>query len=146
MTFARPLAALVAAGLATTPALAQTIQKTETVASGKTGRLVVVPSLKKDCSEGPMPEFRFAATPKNGVLLVKAGKQRTPASFRCPNKDTAAIGVFYQPKSGFTGTDEATVEIKNSDGDVQTQVFKITVEAAKDGGKGSDAKKESTDL
>jgi len=145
MTFARPLAALVAGGLLTAagPAWADTVQKTETVASGKTGRLLVTPNLKKDCSEGPMPEFRFSAYPKNGAVVVKAGKQKTPASFRCPNKEAGVMGVFYQPKDGFTGSDELTFEVKSADGDVQTRVFKITVEAAS---KGGDAKKESNDL
>ncbi len=145
MTIARPLAALVAGGLliAAGPARAETVQKTETVASGKTGRLLVTPNLKKDCSEGPMPEFRFSAYPKNGAVVVKAGKQKTPASFRCPNKEAGVMGVFYQPKDGFTGSDELTFEVKSADGEVQTRVFKITVEAAS---KGGDAKKESNDL
>ncbi|GJD78343.1 4-aminobutyrate aminotransferase [Methylobacterium gregans] len=146
MTFVRPLAALVAGGLliAAGPVQAETVQKTETVASGKTGRLLVTPNLKKDCSEGPMPEFRFSAYPKNGAVIVKAGKQKTPASFRCPNKEAGVMGVFYQPKDGFTGSDELTFEVKSADGDVQTRVFKITVEAASKGG--GDAKKESNDL
>ncbi|AWN35569.1 4-aminobutyrate aminotransferase [Methylobacterium radiodurans] len=145
MTFARPLAALVAGGLliAAGPVQAETVQKTETVASGKTGRLLVTPNLKKDCAEGPMPEFRFSAYPKNGAVIVKAGKQKTPASFRCPNKEAGVMGVFYQPKDGFTGSDELTFEVKSADGEVQTRVFKITVEAA---AKGGDAKKDSNDL
>lgn len=145
MTFVRPLAALVAGGLliAAGPVQAETVQKTETVASGKTGRLLVTPNLKKDCSEGPMPEFRFSAYPKNGAVVVKAGRQKTPAGFRCPNKEAGVMGVFYQPKDGFTGSDELTFEVKSADGEVQTRVFKITVEAAS---KGGDTKKESNDL
>ncbi|HEV7440880.1 MAG TPA: 4-aminobutyrate aminotransferase [Methylobacterium sp.] len=147
MTAVRPLVALVAGSLlAAAPALAQTtITKSETAASGKSVRLAIVPNLKKDCSAGPMPEFRITVAPKNGATINKVGKQRTPASYRCPNKEVAVQGLFYQSKDGFTGSDEVTFEIKTSDGQVQTQNIKITVGAApakKDG----DAKKDSTDL
>ena len=128
------------------PALAQTtITKSETVAAGKTVRLAIVPNLKKDCSAGPIPEFRISGAPKNGALITKSGKQKTPSSYRCPNKDAAVQGLFYQPKDGYTGADEVTFEIKNSDGQVQTQNIKITVEAASSK-KESDAKKDSSDL
>jgi hypothetical protein len=153
MTFASPIAARVAAGLVAAsltaaPALAQTtITKSETVAAGKTVRLAIAPNLKKDCSIGPMPEFKVSGAPKNGALITKTGKQKTPASYRCPNKEAGVQALFYQPKAGFTGADEVTFEIKSADGQVQTQNIKITVEAAsKDAGKGGDAKKEGTDL
>jgi hypothetical protein len=53
--------------------------------------------------------------------------------------------LFYQPNSGFTGSDEVTFEVKSSDGQVQTQTVKITVgtAAAKSG---DESKKEGTDL
>ncbi|MGU3539457.1 Ig-like domain-containing protein [Methylobacterium sp. A54F] len=142
----RILVPAIAAGLLAAPALGQTtITKSETVQSGKTVRLAIVPNLKKDCSAGPMPEFRISGAPKNGVTITKVGKQTTPASYRCPNKETAVQGLFYQPKAGFTGADEVTFEIKNADGQVQTQNIKITVEAAT-GKKDADAKKSGTDL
>ncbi len=143
----RPVLALVAGGLLlAAPALAQTtITKSETVASGKTVRIAIVPNLKKDCSPGPMPEFKVSGAPKNGALITKVGKQKTPSSYRCPNKETAVQGLFYQPKAGFTGADEVVFEIKNADGQVQTQNIKITVEAASSK-KDADAKKDSSDL
>ena len=143
----RPALVLAAGGLLLgAPAFAQTtITKSETVAIGKTVRIAIVPNLKKDCSSGPMPEFKVSGAPKNGALITKVGKQRTPATYRCPNKDAAVQGLFYQPKAGYTGPDEVTFEIKNSDGQVQTQNIKITVEAGS-GKKDTDAKKESTDL
>ncbi len=146
MTFARPLAALLAGSLVVAPAFAQTtITKSETVSAGKTARLAIVPNLKTDCSAGPMPEFKVSGAPKNGALITKTGKQKTPANYRCPNKDTAVQALFYQPKAGFTGADEVTFEIRNADGKVQTQNIKITVEAGS-GKAGGDAKKEGTDL
>jgi hypothetical protein len=94
-----------------------------------------------------MPEIRVSGAPKNGSLITKVGKIKTPAKYRCPSKEAAVQAVFYQSKDGFTGSDEVTVDVKDSDGNVQTQNIKITVNAAKsDTVKPDAAKKESTDL
>lgn len=142
----RSTATLFAIVALTAPALAQTtVTRSETVASGKTVRLAIVPNLKKDCSAGPMPEIRVSGAPKNGSLVTKVGKIKTPASYRCPNKDAAVQAVFYESKANFTGDDEVVVDIKNSDGQVQTQTIKITVGSAA-AKTGSEAKKEGTEL
>ncbi|WP_375409954.1 4-aminobutyrate aminotransferase [uncultured Methylobacterium sp.] len=142
----RSTATLVAIVALTAPALAQTtVTRSETVASGKTVRLAIVPNLKKDCTAGPMPEIRVSGAPKNGSLVTKVGKIKTPASYRCPNKDAAVQAVFYESKANFTGADEVVVDIKNSDGQVQTQTIKITVGSAA-GKTGGEAKKEGTEL
>jgi hypothetical protein len=148
MLLARSLTFLVAGALLAGPALAQTtVTRSETAASGKSVRLAIVPNLKKDCSTGPMPEIRVSGAPKNGSLITKVGKIKTPAKYRCPSKEAAVQAVFYQSKDGFTGSDEVTVDVKDSDGNVQTQNIKITVNAAKsDTAKPDAAKKESTDL
>lgn len=148
MLLARSLTFLVAGTLLAGPALAQTtVTRSETAASGKSVRLAIVPNLKKDCSTGPMPEIRVSGAPKNGSLITKVGKIKTPAKYRCPSKEAAVQAVFYQSKDGFTGSDEVTVDVKDSDGNVQTQNIKITVNAAKsDTAKPEAAKKESTDL
>lgn len=144
MTAIAPIVALVAGSLVAGPALAQTtVTRSETAATGKSVRLVIAPNLKKDCSAGPLPEIKVTTAPKNGSLITKAGKIKTPGSYRCPNKEADVQAVFYQSKPSFTGSDEVTVEIKNADGAVQTQNIRITVDAA---GKKDDAKKEGTDL
>ncbi len=126
------------------PALAQTtVTKSETVPAGKQARLVIVPNLKKDCSTGPMPEIKVVTPPKSGSLITKAGKLKTPAKYRCPNKDTEAQAIFYQPNSGYTGADGVVVEIKNSDGEVEKRDIRITVDK---GDKPKTEKKEGTDL
>lgn len=147
LTGTRPLVALLAAGaLLAGPALAQTATtRSETAQSGKSARIVVAPNLKKDCSIGPLPEFRIVTAPKNGSTITKTAKTKTPGSYRCPNKEAGVQALFYQSKDGFTGSDEITVEIKTADGQAVTQTIRITVEAAsakKDGA----AKKDSTDL
>ena len=143
----RPFAALLVGSLVLAgPALAQsTTNRTKTVAPGKAVRLEIAPNLKKDCSPGPMPEFKVSGPPKNGSIITKVGKLKTPANYRCPNKEAAVQALFYQPNNGFTGADEVTFEVRSSDGQVQTQTVKITV-AATGGKSGDDAKKEGTDL
>ena len=126
------------------PALAQTtVTKSETVPAGKQARLVIVPNLKKDCSAGPMPEIKVVTPPKSGSLITKAGKLKTPAKYRCPNKDAEVQAIFYQPNGGYTGSDGVVVEIKNSDGEIEKRDIRITV--GKDD-KSKDEKKSGTDL
>jgi hypothetical protein len=143
----RPLVAVLAGSLALAgPASAQTtVTRAKTVASGQTVRLEIAPNLKKDCTPGPMPEFKVSGAPKNGSVITKVGKLKTPASYRCPNKEAAVQALFYQANAGYTGADEVVFEVKSSDGQVQTQNIKITVGPASSK-TGSDAKKEGTDL
>ncbi|SFG90661.1 4-aminobutyrate aminotransferase [Methylobacterium gossipiicola] len=151
MSLARSTAAVATAlsfgCLLAAPALAQTtVTRSETAAPGKSVRLAIVPNLKKDCSAGPMPEIRVSGAPKNGSLITKAGKIKTPASYRCPNKEASVQAIFYQSKDGFTGADEVTVDVKDADGNVQTQNIRITVDGAKKDVPAKDAGKSGTDL
>ncbi len=135
------LAALVGCAMVGTslPALAQTTVTTrESAATAKPVRLAVAPNLKGDCSTGPVPEVRVTAAPKNGSLITRTTKMKTPASYRCPNKEAEVQAVYYRSKAGFTGADETTFEIKTADGTVQRRTVQITV--------GATAGKESTDL
>jgi hypothetical protein len=147
------LAVLMAAApvLSAGPVLAQAPKVREhSVASGKQVRLVMVPNLKKDCSLGPQPELKVTSPPKNGALIQRAGKVKTPATYRCPNADANVQALFYESKAGFTGSDEVTVEIKGTDGNVSTQTIKLTVGPAgtKEGPKDAKdgPKKDATDL
>ncbi|WP_232627817.1 4-aminobutyrate aminotransferase [Methylobacterium sp. Leaf118] len=140
------IAALCAAPGLVGSALAQTtVTRSESVPTGKSTRLVIVPNLKKDCSNGPMPEIKVTTAPKFGSLITKSGKLKTPAKFRCPNKDADVQAIFYQSNGGYTGPDAVTVEIKNSDGDIEKRDIRITVDAAKADDKAKE-KKETTDL
>ena len=149
MTVTRFHAALLTAGIGLlAPAEAQTTRtRTETVAPGKAVRLVIAANLTKDCSSGPMPEIKISTAPKNGEVVTKAGRVKTPAAYRCPNKEAQVQAVFYKSKAGFSGTDEVLVEIKTADGTVEKQDIRITVDAAakKDDAKSKD-KSGGTDL
>ena len=139
----KALPVALALALVVGPAAAQTsINRSATATSGKALRLAVAPNLKKDCSAGPMPEVRVVATPKNGSLITRAGKLKTPASYRCPNADAQVQGVFYQSNAKYTGTDEAVFDIKTADGAVERFTIKITVSGAP----AADDKKSSTEL
>ncbi|MBY0298412.1 MAG: 4-aminobutyrate aminotransferase [Methylobacterium sp.] len=137
----RPLLTLAACAVLAGPALAQTTKTREqSVASGKQVRILLAPNLKKDCSLGPQPEIKITTGPKNGALIQRAGKLKTPATYRCPNTEANVQAVFYESKAGFTGTDEVTVEVKGADGNTTIETIKIKV-----GGPGG-AKSETTDL
>ena len=122
-----PALALVSLALAG-PALAQTSNyRSMNVVAGKPTRLAVVTALKKDCTAGTIGGVKVVTVPKNGNLSLKRGKLKTPASFRCPNVETQAEAVFYQPKAKFTGDDEIVYETKSADGEVERFTVKITV-------------------
>ncbi|MDB5512307.1 MAG: 4-aminobutyrate aminotransferase [Enterovirga sp.] len=124
--FAIPLLAA-SIGLAL-PAAAQTgVFRSASVEKGKVVRLAVVTALKKDCSKGEVGSVRVITAPKNGQLAVRSATLKTPASFRCPNAETAAQQLFYQSKPSFTGADEVSYETKTPDGTTETFTVKITV-------------------
>lgn len=135
------LAALALTTLAAGPALAQmTVTRSESVATGKLARIAVAPNLKKDCSTGPVPEVRVTGAPKNGSVVTRTAKAKTPAGYRCPNVEAQVQGVYYKSNDRYTGTDETTFEIKTADGAVERITVKITV------GSGTPEKKSGTDL
>ncbi len=118
------MAALFAGG----PALAQSgTQRSTSVEKGKPLRIAVITALKKDCSVGEVGSIRVITPPKNGQLAIRSGKVKTPASFRCPNVETASQQLFYQSKANFSGSDEVSYESRTSDGLTETFTVKITV-------------------
>lgn len=121
------LAALV---LATTAAAASAqTNRAATIQPGKPARIAVETALKKDCSIGEIGGIRVIKAPTNGSVIVRTGNLKTPASFRCPNKDTPVQALFYEPKKNFQGTDEISYETRTPEGATQTFVVKITVSA-----------------
>src|SRR5829696_4841257 len=110
------------------PAPAQTsVYRSVNAASGKPVRVRVVTNLKKDCTVGAPAAIRVVTPPKNGSLVVKNGKLKTPADYRCPNIETPVQGVFYQSNPKYTGSDEVAFEVKTADGTTQAISIKITV-------------------
>lgn len=103
------------------------VSRTATIAPGKPARLAVVTALKKDCSIGEVGSIRIVTPPKSGSLVIKTGKTKTPASFRCPNVETPVQALFYQPNGKFTGQDEVAYETKAPDGSTENFTVKINV-------------------
>ena len=112
--------------------------RTATIQPGKPARLAVVTSLRKDCSQGEVGSIRVTTAPKNGSIVLRGGKLKTPSAYRCPNVETQVQALFYEPNKNFQGTDEIAYETRSTDGDTQTFTIKITVSskppAKKDGG------------
>jgi hypothetical protein len=109
-------------------ALAQTsVYRSVNAASGKSVRVRVVTNLKKDCTVGAPASIRVVTPPKNGSLVVKNGKLKTPADYRCPNVETPVQAVFYQSNPKYTGSDEVAFEVKTAEGPTQSISIKINV-------------------
>ncbi len=108
--------------------LAQTsVYRTVDAPPGKPIRVRVVTNLKKDCTVGAPAAIRVVTPPKNGSLVVKNGKLKTPADYRCPNVETPVQGVFYQSNPKYTGSDEVAFEVKTAEGNTQSISIKINV-------------------
>lgn len=101
--------------------------RTATIRPGKPVRIAVVTAFKKDCSLGEVGSIRVVTAPKNGSIVVRGGKLKTPGAFRCPNKDTDVQALFYEPNKNFQGTDELAYETKDPDGSTQTVNIKLNV-------------------
>ena len=126
--------AAAAASLAAGPAWSQAaVTRNATVQPGKPARLAVVTALKRDCSVGELGSLRVVTPPKNGSLVVRSDKLKTPASFRCPNVETPVQALFYQPKANFSGTDEVAYETRTAEGQTQSFTVRINVSAKPDG-------------
>lgn len=108
------------------PSEAQTT-RTATIQPGKPARIAVVTALKKDCSIGSVGSIRVTTAPKNGSIVVRGGKLRTPSNFRCPNVETEVQALFYAPKANFKGSDEIAYETRSADGDTQSFVIRINI-------------------
>jgi hypothetical protein len=111
------------------PGLAQqtSVYRSIDAASGKAVRVRVVTSLKKDCTVGPAAEVKVLTTPKNGDIVVRNDKMKTPANFRCPNVETPVQIVWYKSKPNFVGSDDLALQIKTPDGPVQSINIKMNV-------------------
>lgn len=127
-------AALLTAMLVAGPAFAQATDRTATIQPGKPARIAVETALKKDCSVGEIGGIRIITAPKNGSVIVKAANLKTPASFRCPNKDTPVQQLIYMPNKGFSGTDQVSYETRNPEGETRTFNLKINVSGKPAGG------------
>ena len=132
----KALASLAALAIAASAgASAQTV-RTATIQPGKPARIAVETALKKDCSVGEIGGIRLVKAPANGSALIRAGNLKTPASFRCPNKDTPVQALFYEPKKNFQGTDEITYETRTPEGETKVFTVKINVNAKPASGSG----------
>jgi len=130
MTGARPWAAaglvLVAGLLAIGPATAQSERTFDTVA----GQAIVVglhPSVKDDCSRGPLVEIVIASSPRNGAVAVQGVRIAVEGVATCPPIEATARRVVYRPELTFSGTDRFSYRTTDYLGRVKLHAITILV-------------------
>ena len=120
-------AILVALGIfAASHAAAQSERSFETIS----GRPVVVgvhPSMKDDCSRGPLVEIFLVAKPKNGSMAVQGGRIAVEGVGGCPPFEATARRVLYQPSLTFSGQDEFSYRAVDYQGRTKVHTIRITV-------------------
>lgn len=122
----RPHVLIALGTLAAAPAAADQT-RTTSVPTGKETVIHAITALKRDCSAGTVGSFRVLAPPKSGAVTIRSANRKTPASFRCPNVQTAVQELVYEPKAKFTGADEVSLEITNADGGSEKVLIKLNV-------------------
>lgn len=86
------------------------------VKGGTATRIAVLPNLKKDCSNGPLPEFKILRTPSHGKIIARRSRIHTGKDHRCPDTDALAQVLFYQANPNYDGPDEVAIEITSPQG------------------------------
>jgi hypothetical protein len=83
-------------------------------------------SAHKDYTPAPLPVVRVIEAPKSGTLTVRRGELKTDQVAGCPGLKTPAQVVFYQARTGATGSDHLVYEVTNPTGEVGTYDVSIT--------------------
>ncbi|WP_417718475.1 hypothetical protein [Salipiger sp.] len=92
-------------------AAADVRERNATVASGKMERLFVHSDYGTDCRGGPAPKIALKTKPKNGKFGTAASVEVVKRDgHKCDGKKIDGIGVFYQSKPGFKGTDHVVYQ------------------------------------
>lgn len=126
------LAIAIAACLLTTGAYADTYKRE--VPANKGGYIGGVGFFNKStCTSTAMPRVRIDKEPKHGKLILKpstgpVSKDKTI----CKGKTVNVVYVFYQPKKGYRGADEARISYSilktpRDRGGSGADTYKITV-------------------
>ncbi len=141
LIFARPRRAWIACAasclaawalLAATSTGAVAQQLVERIAKGQPGkdiRIGVYINLEPDCTSGPLPALRLVGRPANGAVIIKRGRVTGTNYKHCLAVEVPGFVAFYRSKPGFTGVDEAVIEVRYPKGRAETQRIKILISA-----------------
>ncbi|NVN88816.1 MAG: hypothetical protein HXX15_22295 [Rhodopseudomonas sp.] len=87
-------------------------------------------SAKKDCSGAPLPTVQVLTPPAAGMLTVRRAELKTNKIKGCPDLTIPAQVVFYQARSGSSGTDHVVYGVTTVNGEVATYDVTITIKSA----------------
>lgn len=119
-------ALLLGLAASTTTAAAQSERSYET----RAGEPVVVglhPSVKDDCSRGPLVEISLGDPPKNGLVSIQGGRIAVEGVGNCLPIEATARRVVYRPSLTFSGQDQFSYRTTDYLGRVKLHVIRIAV-------------------
>ena len=124
-----PLAAVVAAVLASASALAQvaTVQRAVNGQPGKDIQIAVYLDVRPDCTSGPLPSIRLSIPPDHGSVDVKRANVTATNYKQCLAIQVPAFVAFYRSRPDFAGVDVLTLEVKYPEGRTELQRISITI-------------------
>lgn len=98
------------------PNASQTFELARVVATGQKLRLEFLYAIQPDCSSAGQTIVRILEEPQHGTLAVENGQGFTNfpkenQRYECNIRKSDGTLVFYEPKSGYTGTDSVTLDI-----------------------------------
>jgi hypothetical protein len=122
--------------LAASPAPAQTppqtVELTRVVAAEQKLRLEFWYSINPDCSSIGQSTVRITEPPEHGKLTIENGQGFTNfpkenQRYDCNTRKSDGVLIFYEPSSGYTGTDSTTLYIIMPTGFTTTRHYSIEV-------------------
>jgi len=105
---------------------------TREVFTANEARIAAMNWVNADCTSGPLPDLRIATPPQNGELRMEEitmpiDRPKDTPRFSCNGKPVKAVAVFYKSKAGYTGDDNAVIDVDFKTGQVRRFSYKITV-------------------
>lgn len=114
------------------PPETQTVERNVKALPNKDTQIGLYINVKPDCTSGPLPIIRLAASPASGRVVVKPGKVKATNYKACLALEVPAYVAFYKSPPDFVGDDTLTIEVKYPGG--RTEIQKITVNVSGPGG------------
>jgi hypothetical protein len=110
----------------------QTIELTRVVAAGQKLLLTFLATINPDCSSIGQSTVRITEPPEHGKLTIENGQGFTSfpkdnQRYDCNTRKSDGVLVFYEPGSGYTGTDSITVYIIFPTGTTSTRHYSMEV-------------------
>jgi hypothetical protein len=94
------------------------------------GRPIVVgihPSVRDECTRGPLVDISLVGEPRNGTVSVTVGRVVVNPASACPSFDATAKRVTYRPNVSFTGEDRFSYRTTDGLGRVKLHTITVTV-------------------